>query len=149
LLLEVTEAVARGCGGARVGVRLSPVSAANDIGPDSDADATYRYVVDRLNAFHLAYLHVIEGTPRGPGEVPGGFDLQILRRAFGSCYIANNGYDLALALDARRRGRADLIAFGRAFIANPDLVQRLRLRHGTVIRALEDSTSLRNLSEVP
>lgn len=127
LLLEVTEAVARGCGGARVGVRLSPVSTANDIGPDSDAEATYRYVVDRLNAFHLAYLHVIEGTPQGPREVPGGFDLQILRRAFGSCYIANNGYDLALALDARRRDRADLIAFGRAFIANPDLVQRLRV----------------------
>lgn len=127
LLLEVTEAVARACGGARVGIRLSPVSPSNDIGADSDPEATYLHVVERLNAFDLAYLHVIEGATQGPREVPGGFELQVLRRAFRSRYIANNGYDLRLALDARRRDLADLIAFGRPFIANPDLVQRLRL----------------------
>ena len=126
-LLEVTEAVARVCGGERVGIRLSPVSPANDIGPDSDAEATYSYVVDRLNEFGLAYIHVIEGATQGPREVPGGFDLQILRRSFRGLYIANNGYDLALALDARRRKAADLVAFGRFYIANPDLVERLRI----------------------
>ena len=127
LLLEVTEAVARACGGARVGIRLSPVSPSNDVGADSDPEATYLHVVEHLNAFDLAYLHVIEGATQGPREVAGGFDLQVLRRAFKSRYIANNGYDLRLALDARRRDLADLIAFGRPFIANPDLVQRLRL----------------------
>jgi N-ethylmaleimide reductase len=126
-LLEVTEAVARVCGGERVGIRLSPLSPANDIGPDSDAEATYSYVVDRLNEFGLAYIHIIEGATQGPREVPGGFDLQILRRSFRGLYIANNGYDLALALDARRRKAADLVAFGRFYIANPDLVERLRI----------------------
>jgi N-ethylmaleimide reductase len=71
-------------------------------------------------------LHVIEGATQGPREVPGGFDLQTLRRLFKGFYIANNGYDLELALEARRRNFADLIAFGRLYIANPDLVERLR-----------------------
>lgn len=97
------------------------------IGPDSDPEATYCHVVERLNSFGLAYIHVIEGATQGPREVPGGFDLQILRRSFKGLYIANNGYDLALACDARRRNLADLIAFGRLFIANPDLVERLRI----------------------
>ena len=126
-LLEVTEAVARVCGADRVGVRLSPVSPVNDIGPDSDPEATYSYVVDNLNRFGLAYIHVIEGATQGPREVPNGFDLQILRRAFKGLYIGNNGYDLTLALHARQRNLADLIAFGRLYIANPDLVERLRI----------------------
>ena len=127
MLLEVTEAVAKVCGAGRVGVRLSPVSPANDIGPDSDPEATYSYVVDDLNRFSLAYIHVIEGATQGPREVPNGFDLQILRRAFKGLYVANNGYDLKLALHARQRNLADLIAFGRLYIANPDLVERLRI----------------------
>jgi N-ethylmaleimide reductase len=127
LLLEVTEAVARVCGAGRVGVRLSPVSPANDIGRDSDPEATYSYVVERLNPFGLVYIHVIEGATQGPREVPNGFDLQILRRAFKGLYIGNNGYDLPLALHARQRNLADLIAFGRLYIANPDLVERLRI----------------------
>ncbi|MGP0092231.1 MAG: alkene reductase [Xanthobacteraceae bacterium] len=126
-LLEVTEAVARVCDGERVGIRLSPLSPVNDIGPDSDPEATYGYVVERLNSFGLAYIHIIEGVTQGPREVAGGFDLQILRRSFDGLYIANNGYDLELALEARRRNDADLIAFGRLYIANPDLVERLRI----------------------
>ena len=58
--------------------------------------------------------------------MPGGFDLQRLRRSFDGLYVANNGYDLALAREARRRGRVDLVSFGRLYIANPDLVERLR-----------------------
>jgi N-ethylmaleimide reductase len=127
LLLEVTEAVAKVCGAGRVGVRLSPVSPANDIGPDSDPEDTYSYVVENLNRFGLAYIHVIEGATQGPREVPNGFDLQNLRRAFKGLYIANNGYDLTLALQVRQRNLADLIAFGRLYIANPDLVERLRI----------------------
>jgi hypothetical protein len=67
-----------------------------------------------------------EGTTQGAREVPGGFDLQGLRRAFKGLYMANNGYDLDLALQARRLNRADLISFGRLYIANPDLVERLQ-----------------------
>jgi N-ethylmaleimide reductase len=126
LLLEVTEAVTGVCGGARVGIRLSPIAPVNGAELDSDPPGTYFYAVERLNAFGLAYIHVIEGATQGSREVPGGFDLQILRRAFKGLYMANNGYDLALALEARRRDAADLISFGRLFIANPDLVERLR-----------------------
>jgi len=127
LLFEVARTVVAACGSDRVGIRLSPVTPVNDIGPDSDPATTYSYVVEHLNSLGLAYLHVIEGATQGPREVPGGFDLQILRSLFNGCYIANNGYDLALATAARRQGLADMIAFGRAFIANPDLVERLRL----------------------
>jgi N-ethylmaleimide reductase len=74
----------------------------------------------------MAYVHVIEGITQGAREVPGAFDLQILRRRFNGLYIANNGYDLKLAIEARRRNLADLVAFGRLYIANPDLVTRLR-----------------------
>jgi N-ethylmaleimide reductase len=126
-LLEVTEAVASVCGGERVGIRLSPVSPVNGANLDSDPAGTYAYVVERLNVFGLAYIHVIEGATQGPREVPGGFGLQILRRSSQSLYIANNGYDLELALERRRRNFADLISFGRLYIANPDLVERLRI----------------------
>jgi N-ethylmaleimide reductase len=125
-LFDVLEAVVDACGGNRVGIRLSPLSRVNDLALDSDPQGTYGYVAERLNDFGPAYLHVVEGETQGAREVPGGFDLQILRRAFKGPYIANNGYDRALALEARREHRADLIAFGRLYIANPDLVERLR-----------------------
>ena len=127
LLLEAAEAVVGVCGGQRVGIRLSPVSPVNGADLDSDPAATYAYVVERLNAFGLAYIHIIEGATQGPREVPGGFNLQILRRSFKGLYIANNGYNLRLALEARSRNLADLICFGRLYIANPDLVERLRI----------------------
>lgn len=138
LLLEVVRAVAQECGADCVGVRLSPLNHGNGADLDSDPAATYGYVVERLNEFGLAYIHVIEGVTQGPREVPGGFDLQRLRRAFHGLYMANNGYDLDLALDARRHNRADLIAFGRLYIANPDLVERLRI--GAPLNSLERQT---------
>jgi N-ethylmaleimide reductase len=127
-LLEVAEAVAGACGGSeRVGIRLSPLSPVNGAGLDSDPVGIYAYVVEQLNALALAYIHIIEGVTQGPREVAGGFDLQILRRSFNGTYIANNGYDLRLALEARRQNFADFISFGRLYIANPDLVERLRI----------------------
>lgn len=126
-LLEVTEAVVSIWGGDRVGVRLSPTSPANDCG-DSDPEPLFVHAVNALNRFGLAYLHVIEGATGGPREVENGFDLQILRRLFKGVYIANNGYDLELAHNARKNNLTDLIAFGRPFISNPDLVERLRVQ---------------------
>jgi N-ethylmaleimide reductase len=136
-LLEVTEAVVSVWGADRVGVRVAPVSPANDIA-DSNPQTLFTRVVEGLNPFGLAFLHVVEGATGGPRDVPGGFDMQILRRAFRGPYMANNGYDLALAQDALHAGRADLIAFGRPFIANPDLVARLR--HGAPLAALDQKT---------
>jgi N-ethylmaleimide reductase len=125
-LLEVTEAVVGVAGGARTGVRLSPLSQVNGAELDRHAAETYGYVVEALNPFSLAYLHVVEGETGGPREVPHDFDLRGLRRLFNGLYIANNGYDLNSATNARRRGHADLVSFGRLFIANPDLVERFR-----------------------
>jgi N-ethylmaleimide reductase len=128
LLLEVVGAVTHECGAEHVGVRLSPLNRGNGAELDSDPAGTYGYVVERLSRLGLAYLHVIEGATQGARDVPGGFDLQALRRAFKGLYMANNGYDLELALQARQLDRADLISFGRLYIANPDLVERLRRR---------------------
>jgi N-ethylmaleimide reductase len=123
--LEIVDAVARACGSQRVGIRLSPVSPVNDAALDSDSLGTYSYLIEQLNRFALSYVHVIEGVTQGLRESPDGFDLHVLRRLFKGLYIANNGYDLKLAQEARRHNLADLIAFGRFFIANPDLVERL------------------------
>ena len=125
LLMEVTDAVVKVWGGERVGIRLSPLSTFGDIA-DSNPEALYTHVVKELNRFNLVYLHLIEGDTGGERELPGGFDPQILHRLFNGMYMANNGYDLNMALAARDGKKADLIAFGRPFISNPDLVERLR-----------------------
>ena len=109
----------------RVGVRISPLSSFGDIA-DSNPEPLFTYVVQQLSARKLVYLHVIEGDTGGPRDVPGGFDLQVLREAFDGLFMANNGYDMELAQRTLKAKRADLIAFGRPFISNPDLVARLR-----------------------
>ncbi len=128
LPLDVAAAVTEAWGGGeRVGIRLSPLAPQpGDTPLDSDPMGTYGYLVERLNRFGLAYLHCIEGATQGARDEPPGFSFQRLRRMFHSLYMANNGYTRELALRARREDLADLICFGRPFIANPDLVERLR-----------------------
>ncbi len=126
--LEVAAAVTEAWGGGeRVGIRLSPLAPQpGDTPLDSDPMETYGYLVERLNDYGLVYLHCIEGETQGSRDEPPGFSFQRLRGLFRGLYMANNGYDRALALRARRENLADLICFGRPFIANPDLVERLR-----------------------
>ena len=126
LMLEVVEAVCKVWSKDRVGIRLAPTSHANDIS-DSHPFETFSYVVKQLNQFKLAYIHIIEGETIGPRDIPADFSFKKLRELFDGFYIANNGYDLALAEKARRENLADLICFGRLFIGNPDLVERLKL----------------------
>jgi len=123
--LEVVDAVVAEIGAGRVGIRLSPVTPANDLA-DSDPQAVFGYLVEQLDKRGIAFIHFVEGATGGPRDVPG-FDFAWARRAFKGTYIANNGYDRAMAIDAVESGRADAVAFGRAYIANPDLVQRLKL----------------------
>ncbi len=124
LLLEVTAAVAEEIGAERTGIRLSPVSPANGVS-GSDPQAQFDYIVDQLNLLNIVYIHVVEGATAGPRDnVP--FDFGSLRQRFSNTYIANNGYDLELATSQLAAGKADLFAFGRPFIANPDLVERLK-----------------------
>jgi len=127
LVLEVAAAVVEVWGADRVGIRLSPVSPNVSIGLDSNPMATYGALVAELSALRLVYLHCVEGETIGPRNIPRDFSFAALRRSFHGLYMANNGYDRALALKAREEGTADLICFGRPFIGNPDLVERLRL----------------------
>ncbi|MDH6265826.1 N-ethylmaleimide reductase [Rhizobium sp. SG_E_25_P2] len=124
MLLEVTAAVIEEIGAERTGVRISPVSPANGISC-SDPQAQFDYIVDQLNALGIAYIHVVEGATGGPRDVAP-FDYGSLRRRFSKTYIANNGYNLDLATSHLADDNADLIAFGRPFIGNPDLVARLQ-----------------------
>lgn len=126
LLFEVLRGLCSVWPSNRVGVRLSPVSHANDI-EDSNPMALYSYVVKQLNPLNLAYIHCVEGETIGPRIIPEGFSFIQLRSLYNGVYMANNGYDLKLAVEARLEDRADLICFGRPFIANPDLVERFRL----------------------
>lgn len=123
-LMEVVDAVSTAVGAKRTGVRISPQNTQNDI-VDSDPQALFNFVAERLSRRSLAYLHVIEGDTSGLPVPP--FDYQKLKRLFRGVVIANNGFDKVRASQAIAEGRADLIAFGKPFIANPDLVIRLFL----------------------
>ena len=124
LLLEVTQACAGAIGADRVGVRISPVSTAGD-SHDSDPQALFEHVVEALSPLGLTYVHVVEGETGGARDsLP--FDYNALRDRYRGVWMVNNGYDRQMAIDAIAGGRADLVAFGRLFIANPDLVARLK-----------------------
>jgi N-ethylmaleimide reductase len=125
LTLEVAEAVVGVWGGSRVGIRLSPVSPANDMSGFDDAQEVYDQVIAGIDRLKLCYMHIIEGATQGPRDYAP-FDYAKAKSMFSGLYMANNGYDLALAEDSLEHLRADLICFGRAFITNPDLVERLR-----------------------
>ncbi|WP_297296494.1 alkene reductase [uncultured Methylovirgula sp.] len=122
--LEVVDAILSVWPRERVGIRLSPVSPFNDIA-DSDPAKVYFPLVEKLGARGLAYIHVIEGATGGARDYAP-FDYVGLRKTFSGAYIANNGYTRELAIETLNAQRADLIAFGVSFIANPDLVERLR-----------------------
>jgi N-ethylmaleimide reductase len=137
-LVEVMNAVVAEIGGGRTGLRLSPVTPSNDAGQDSDPQALFEHAVAQLAPLRLAFLHFIEGQTGGPRDVAP-FDYAALRRRFAGAWIVNNGYTRAMALDAVASGAADGVAFGKAFIANPDLGRRLR--EGAPLNAL-DTTRL-------
>jgi len=124
LLMEVTKAVVDAIGSDKVGLRLSPVNPFNDM-KDSNPQALFNYVTEQLNQFNLAYLHVVEGGIHG-GGVADPFDFVAMRKLCKLSYIANLSYDKARGNEAIATGHADAVAYGVPFIANPDLVERLR-----------------------
>ncbi|MEP9353911.1 alkene reductase [Xanthobacter sp. KR7-65] len=126
-LLEVMDAVIGEIGAARTGLRLSPVSPANGI-TESDPQALFNHVIEELEKRQPVYIHVVEGATGGPRDVAPGFSFEELRKRYSGAWMVNNGYDLDLANTVLGEGKADLIAFGKPFIANPDLVERLRRR---------------------
>jgi N-ethylmaleimide reductase len=129
-LKEVVESVIEVFGASRVGVRLSPIFNYFSMS-DSDPRATFNYVAKMLSRYGLAYLHVVE-LGAGP------FDFRELKRCFGGTYIANGGYDPERAETALSSGDADLVSFGTAFLANPDLVERFK--HGKALNEADPTT---------
>jgi N-ethylmaleimide reductase len=130
LVVEVMTAIAQEIGAGRAGIRLSPVTPANDAALDSDPQAMFNLVVEKLAPLKLAFIHVVEGATGGPRDIAP-FDYATLRARFKQgneqgAWIVNNGYTREMALDAVASGAADMVAFGKAFISNPDLVRRLQ-----------------------
>lgn len=133
LLQEVIEAIVTETGPGRAGVRISPVTPSNDA-YDPNPQPLFEHVVRMLARYPLAYVHVVEGATGGArdhvqGDSP--FDYDALRAAYRAAggqgaWMVNNGYDKLMAEAAVSGGRADLVAFGKPFIANPDLVRRMR-----------------------
>ncbi|MCQ8239740.1 alkene reductase [Rhizosaccharibacter radicis] len=140
-LLEVTEAAIGVWGADRVGVRLSPSGTYGSM-HDSDPAATFGYAAERLDALGIAWLHVVEPRIKGTEEVADGVaavaaaDLRTRFRR--GRIIAAGGFDGADAEAILRTGDADAVAFGRAFIANPDLPDRLR--HGWPLTPYDRAT---------
>lgn len=124
LTLDVARAITSEIGAQRTGIRLSPNHAEKDL-VHSTSSEIYFPLVQALNDLNLVYVHVIEGVTGAAREFHG-FDFEALRKTFQGAWMVNNGYSQALAIESISRGYADLVAFGRPFISNPDLVTRFR-----------------------
>jgi N-ethylmaleimide reductase len=142
LPLEVMRAIVAEIGAGRTGLRLSPVTPANDAALDSGAQELFNYLIEQLAPLNLAFIHVVEGATGGPRDIAP-FDYGALRSRFKrgndhGAWMVNNGYTRNMALDAVAGGSADMVAFGKLFISNPDLVNRLRA--GAPLASLNSAT---------
>lgn len=122
LTLEVIAAVCEIWSGDRVGIRVSPTGRVNSIS-ESQPQSLFEYLVEHLNPFNLAYLHVVEKFGDAADEK---FNFSALRQKFNGAYMANGGYTGVSAEQSLLDSKSDFVAFGTAFIANPDLPQRIR-----------------------
>jgi N-ethylmaleimide reductase len=136
-LLQVLDAVIDVWGSDRVGIRLSPLNSFNSM-HDSNPEALFSYVVERLNPLKLAYLHVVEGSILTPVNNDTAFDLKILSNLYDGVYMANSGYTKQTANNALASEHAALVSFGSLYLANPDLVERFK--HDTELNTPDQAT---------
>ena len=123
--VEVAKAAAAAIGAEHIGMRISPYGVFNGMTADAEMDAMYERLIAELNGIGLAYIHIVDHSAMGAPEVSPALKAK-LRATFKGSYIMSGGYDAARAnadLDAKR---GDLVAFGRPFISNPDLAQKLQ-----------------------
>jgi len=123
-VLEVAQAVAMTIGKERTGIRLSPYGVAGDMPNYPEIDATYEYLVKELDTLDIAYIHLVDHSAMGAPTVPIEIK-QMIRRNFKNTLILCGGYDKETAEADLESGLCDLIGFGRPFINNPDLVERM------------------------
>jgi N-ethylmaleimide reductase len=122
-VLEVTAAVAEAIGKDRTGIRLSPYGVASDMPHYPEIDASYKYLSEQLNKIGISYIHLVDHSAMGSPVVPAELK-KMIRENFKNTIIISGGYDLERAESDLKNGIGDLVAFGRPFINNPDLVYR-------------------------
>jgi N-ethylmaleimide reductase len=122
-LLEVVEAVAREIGKDKTGIRLSPYGVASDMPHYPEIDSTYRYLARELDKLDILYIHLVDHSPMGAPAVPVEIK-DAVRKLFKNTLIISGGYDQERAEADLQKNLGDLVAFGRPFINNPDLVKR-------------------------
>jgi N-ethylmaleimide reductase len=126
-LVETVERVLEVWDSGQVGVRISPTSGFNDMSDDNPLE-TFSVAVEALNSYRLGYLHIVETARSSQGSSEEDLTLSAhLRTLWKGLYVVNGGYDGVSGREAIRSGHADAVAYGRAFIANPDLPKRMRL----------------------
>ena len=123
--VEVAKAAVVAIGADRIGMRISPYGVSNGMTPDAEMDALYERLTAELNSIGLVYIHIVDHSSMGAPEVSPALKAKI-RTAFKGKYILSGGYDLNRANADLDLQRGDLVAFGRPFISNPDLVEKLR-----------------------
>ena len=124
-VIEVADVVAEAIGKDKTGIRLSPFGVASDMPHYPEIDATYKYLAERMNNLRIAYIHLVDHSAMGAPIVPQEMK-KLIRNTFKNTLILSGGYDKERAENDIRSGLGDFIAFGRPFINNPDLVDRLR-----------------------
>ncbi|PPK88221.1 N-ethylmaleimide reductase [Neolewinella xylanilytica] len=122
---DVTEATVAAIGADRVGMRVSPYGFFNEIGPFDSVDETYVRLTEILNEIGIVYLHMVDHEAMGTPPVPESIK-HTLRDTFKNTFILSGGYDAHRAEKDLAADKGDLVAFGRPFIANPDLVERFQ-----------------------
>lgn len=123
-IIEVVTAVAEAIGKEKTGIRLSPYGVSGDMPYYPEIDATYKYLSEQLNKLGIAYIHLVDHSAMGSPVVP--MELKkLIRNNFKNTLILSGGYDKERAEADIQSGLGDLVAFGRPFINNPDLVERL------------------------
>lgn len=135
--LEVARAAAAAIGADRVGIRVSPYGVFNGMTPDPETEAVYEALAAELSALGLVYMHIVDHSSMGAPEVNPSVK-QKIRAGFKGAIILSGGYDCARAEADLDAGKGDLVAFGRPFISNPDLVEKLK--SATPLTPLEEST---------
>lgn len=124
-VLEVVKEVSNAIGKDKVGIRVSPYGIFNDMPDYAEVDSTYTYLAQQLNEIGIAYIHIVDHSAGGAPEVPLKIK-QTIRDKFKNTLILSGGYTLARAEEDLASGFADLVAFGKPFITNPDLVERFK-----------------------
>ncbi|MBX3643798.1 MAG: alkene reductase [Rubrivivax sp.] len=137
LAIDVARATVAAIGADKVGIRVSPYGVFNGTGAFDGVEAQYLALARELGALKLAYLHLVDHSSMGAPAVPAAFKTQ-LRTAFGGNFIASGGLDRQSAEQVLTDGRGDLVAFGRAWLANPDLIERMKA--GLPLNAPDPST---------